>query len=70
MQERNLYFKSSRDDVKLIAENVTYEEAFGCIANVLEDKGISPPYYRMWGENPIWIDFGSHTQFFAWGDLQ
>ena len=68
--KRNLYFRTSRDKVELVAENVLFEEAFGYMRDVLTMKGIKAPYYRVWGDNPKWIDFGSHTQFFIWGELQ
>ena len=64
----NLYTKEK----ELRGQYSTDQEARAAMVKELDDKGIKPYYYRMWGqeENETMVDFGSHSQFYIIKEVQ
>ena len=68
LEKHNLYFINSRDEYRLLKENVTWSEVFTIIGEFLKEHNFTWYYTRTWGnENGTILDVGSHTEFFLWG---
>lgn len=68
LETRNLYFKDSRGNYRLLHENVKEREVYILIRLFLNEHNFKSYYTRSWGtENGIMYDVGSHTEFFLWG---
>lgn len=67
---RNLYFKNSWGDYRLIAENVDWETALKLKNEFLEAHNFKSYYMRTWEVSEgTMMDVGSHTEFFLWGAI-
>lgn len=67
-ERRNLYFVSSSQEYRLLAENVSGNEVMEHILLFLEEHNYTSYYTRItYAENGLWYDVGSHTEFFFWG---
>ena len=68
----NLYFLDNEDKQHLVAENVTESQAIDLInIDLVTRKPNFRSYYsRMWWDknDRMWIDFGSHTEFYLLQD--
>ena len=66
----NLYFKNSNGGEGLIAQNVDMDNYNFYVQKYLVDKKYKSYYQRSWfdEDGSIWIDFGSHTEFFVLRD--
>ena len=61
----SFYFERSNGERVLLAESVDKEAAFSIMKNFLDDHNYKSYYTRTWEEgNELWIDVGSHTEFF------
>ena len=68
LETRNLYFKDSRGNYRLLHENVKETEVGTLIQIFLDEHNFKSYYTRSWEtENGIMYDVGSHTEFFLWG---
>lgn len=68
---RNLYYLHRDGQLELVGvaptnEKSVYEIANNFIATIYPNFKIY--YYRTWDETPneMWIDYGSHDEFFIW----
>lgn len=69
LEKHNLYFINSRDEYKLLKENVTWDECFTLIAEFLKEHNFKSYYTRTWKtDEGVKFDVGSHTEFFLWGE--
>ena len=60
-----LYFKHSDGTTTLLSEYETFKESFAAINQFLSDHNYRSYYTRVSGsDDEIWIDVGSHTEFF------
>lgn len=61
----DFYFERSNGERILLAENVNREAAFAVMKQFLDDHNYKSYYTRTWEENnELWMDVGSHTEFF------
>ena len=61
----DLYFERSNGERVLLAENVDKEAAYEVMKQFLDDHKYKSYYTRTWEENnDLWMDVGSHTEFF------
>lgn len=66
----NLYFVSSSQEYRLLAEDIEEKAVPEYIRAFLEDHNYTSYYTRItFAENGLWYDVGSHTEFFYWGTL-
>ena len=62
----NFYFERSNGERLLLAENVTQKAAFTVMQQFLDDHNYHSYYTRTWQrDNELWMDVGSHTEFFV-----
>ena len=68
MQEiRNLYFQRSNGEYRLLATNVTEEEAWAEMKKFMDDHNFECYYTRTWEKGTKkTYDVGSWTEFFLW----
>lgn len=67
-EKRNLYFIRSNGEYKLLAENVTNNQALMKINQFLDAHNFKSYYTRTWETTKgTEFDVGSHTEFFLWG---
>ena len=65
---RNLYFLASNGEKRLLAENVSYDEAWLVMSTFMKQHNFKSYYTRRWGvKDGMMFDVGSHTEFFLWG---
>lgn len=65
---RNLYFLAGNGEKRLLAENVSYDDAWIEMDTFMKQHNFECYYIRRWSnENGIMHDVGSHTEFFLWG---
>ena len=65
---RNLYFLAGNGEKRLLAENVSYDEAFIEMDTFMKQHNFKSYYTRIWGDKEgMMFDVGSHTEFFLWG---
>lgn len=68
VEQRNLYFISSRGEYRLLHENVREEEVSILITCFLNEHNFTSYYKRAWNtDEGTKYDVGSHTEFFLWG---
>lgn len=68
LEKHNLYFINSRNEYRLLKENVTWDEVFPLIAEFLKEHNFTHYYTRTWAiDEGVMLDVGSHTEFFLWG---
>lgn len=61
----NLYFKDSSGKEKLLLKDSTKDEIWTKINKHLKKHKVIPHYQRMFFQGGrVWIDYGSHTDFF------
>lgn len=61
----DFYFEHSNGERVLLAENVDQKAANVTMKHFLDDHNYKSYYTRVWErENELWIDVGSHTEFF------
>lgn len=61
----DFYFERSNGERILLAGNVNREAAFTVMSQFLDDHNYKSYYTRTWEENnELWMDVGSHTEFF------
>ena len=64
---RNLYFRRSNGEYRLIGTNVTEEKAYVLMQAFMFEHDFRSYYIREWAVNgERWFDVGSHTEFFVW----
>lgn len=62
----NFYFERSNGERILLAENVDRDGAFPVMSKFLADHNYKSYYTRTWEKgNELWMDVGSHTEFFV-----
>ena len=67
VEKRSLYFQRSNGEYRLLAENVTEDEAWTSMKDFMYEHNFKCYYIRRWETNGIrWYDVGSHTEFFLW----
>ena len=60
-----LYFKHSDGSTTLLSEYDSFKESFAAIKQFLTNHDFKSYYTRVSGsDDEIWIDVGSHTEFF------
>ena len=65
-----LYFQNKYGKERLIAKPKTVKECYEKIDKFLEEHNFKSYYTRVNdGENCIWLDVGSHTEFFLVYDI-
>lgn len=61
----DFYFERSNGERVLLAENVDQKAANVVMKQFLDDHNFKSYYTRTWEhENELWMDVGSHTEFF------
>lgn len=61
----DFYFERSNGERILLATNVDQNAAFAIMHQFLDDHNYKSYYTRTWQEgNELWMDVGSHTEFF------
>lgn len=69
LEKHNLYFINSRDEYRLLKENITWDEVSPRIAEFLKEHNYTSYYTRTWKNTEgVMLDVGSHTEFFLWGE--
>ena len=64
---RNLYFQRSNGEHRLLAKDVTEEEAHSEMQKFMDDHNFTSYYTRSWEQDGVkWYDVGSWTEFFKW----
>ena len=62
----DFYFKRSNGERILLAENVDQDAAWTVMNQFLDDHKYKSYYVRSWErDNELWMDVGSHTEFFV-----
>lgn len=67
-----IWFEDNTGTLKQIDEVVNKQEAWKCMHRYLDEIGFHSYYTRimpLYEANKIWIDFGSHAEFFHVTDL-
>ena len=66
---KNLYFRDSKNKIRLLYENVNEDEVFKKIHNFLDEHNYKSYYTRSWTYKGVTTyDVGSHTEFFLYGE--
>ena len=64
---RNLYFQRSNGEHRLLATDVTEEEAYKEMDKFMDERNYESFYTRSWEKDGVkWYDVGSWTEFFKW----
>ena len=64
---KNLYFANYYNELIGIKKDCKEEEIYKEVAEFLKKYNYKNYYVRTWMENDeLWIDFGSHVEFFVW----
>lgn len=64
---RNLYFQRSNGEHRLLATDVTDEEAHKEMHKFMDEHNFKNYYTRSWEEDGVkWYDVGSWSEFFKW----
>lgn len=64
---RNLYFQRSNGEHRLLATDVTEDEAFKEMQKFMDEHNFKSYYTRTWEEDGVkWYDVGSWSEFFKW----
>lgn len=64
---RNLYFQRSNGEHRLLATDVTENEAYKEMQKFMDERNFKSFYTRSWEKDGIkWYDVGSWTEFFKW----
>ena len=67
MERRNLYFQRSSGEHRLLATNVTEEEAYREMKKFMDEHNFKSYYTRSWEADGVkCYDVGSWTEFFKW----
>ena len=67
---RNFYFQRSNGEMKLLAENVTEQEAMKVMRQFLDEHNYKSYYTRIAEfQSCRMYDVGSWAEFFYWGEL-
>ena len=67
MEKRNLYFQRSNGEHRLLAADITEEDACKAMHKFMDDHKFKCYYTRSWEEDGVkWYDVGSWTEFFKW----
>ena len=67
MEKRNLYFQRSNGEHRLLATDVTEDEAYKEMQKFMDDHNFKSYYTRKWEKDGVmWYDCGSWTEFFKW----
>lgn len=66
-KKRNLYFQRANGEHRLLAIDVTEQEAFKEMNRFMDEHNFKSYYTRSWEEDDVKIyDVGSWTEFFKW----
>ena len=64
---RNLYFQRSNGEHRLLAEDVTEDEAWREMKKFMNDHNFKSYYTNIWEEDGVkTYDVGSWSEFFKW----
>ena len=66
---RNLYFRRSNGEYRLLAENIDIDRVYDLMHDFMDAHKFKCYYIRHWeksGSGERWFDVGSHTEFFVW----
>lgn len=70
-EKRNLYFERSNGQHRLLATDVTEEEAYKEMQNFMDDHNFKSYYTRSWEEDGVkTYDVGSWSEFFKWANKE
>ena len=65
--KRNLYFQRSNGEHRLLATDVTEDEAYREMQKFMDEHNFTSYYTRSWEKDDIkTYDVGSWTEFFKW----
>lgn len=66
-KERNLYFQCSNGEHRLLAADVTEQEAHKEMQKFMDEHNFKSYYTRSWEKDGVkWYDVGSWSEFFKW----
>ncbi len=66
-EKRNLYFQRSNGEHRLLATDVTEDEAYKEMQKFMDEHNFKSYYTRSWEVNGIKLyDVGSWTEYFKW----
>ena len=66
-ETRNLYFQRSNGEHRLLATDVTEEEAHKEMQKFMDKHNFKSYYTRSWEKDGVkWYDVGSWSEFFKW----
>lgn len=67
MDKKNLYFQRSNGQHRLLATDVTEQEAHAEMQKFMDDHNFKCYYSRSWEKDGVkWYDVGSWSEFFKW----
>ena len=67
MDKRNLYFQRSNGEHRLLATDVTEDEAWKEMRKFMDDHNFKSYYTRSWEKDGVkTYDVGSWSEFFKW----
>lgn len=67
METRNLYFQRSHGEHRLLASDVTENEAYNEMQKFMDEHHFTSYYTRTWEVDGVkWYDVGSWSEFFKW----
>ena len=66
-ETRNLYFQRSNGEHRLLATDITEEDAYKEMKKFMDAHNFKSYYTRSWEKDDIkWYDVGSWSEFFKW----
>ena len=66
-EKRNLYFQRSNGEHRLLATDITEDEAYEVMHKFMDEHNFKSYYTRSWEQDGVkWYDTGSWTEFFKW----
>ena len=64
---RDLYFQCSNGEHRLLATEVTENEAYAIMQKFMNEHNFKSYYTRSWEQDGVkWYDTGSWTEYFKW----
>lgn len=64
---RSLYFQRSNGEHRLLATDVTEDEAYKEMEKFMNERNFESYYTRSWEQDGVkWYDVGSWSEFFKW----
>lgn len=70
-EKRNLYFQRSNGEHRLLATDVTEDEAYAEMQKFMDEHNFKSYYTRIWEVNGVTTyDVGSWTEFFLWSNKE